>query len=116
MTTRAVTVAVVGTDVIGAGWVTHFLAHGFAVTATDPSQGAALRLRNWIDDSWPVVERRGLADGASRDQLTFPPDVGSAVRNADFFQASGPERLDIKHALIVSIESVARAEAIIASS
>ncbi|MBB5459917.1 3-hydroxyacyl-CoA dehydrogenase [Paraburkholderia sp. Cpub6] len=51
MTTRAVNVAVVGTDVIGAGWVTHFLAHGFAVTATDPSQGAESRLRNWIDDS-----------------------------------------------------------------
>lgn len=62
------------------------------------------------------MERRGLADGASWDKLTFTPDVGSAVRNADFIQESGPERLDIKHALIVSIESVARAEAIIASS
>lgn len=116
MTTRAVNVAVVGTGVIGAGWVTHFLAHGFAVTATDPSQGAESRLRNWIDDSWPVVERLGLADGASRAKLTFTTDVGSAVRNADFIQENGPERLDIKRALIVSIESAARPDAIIASS
>ncbi|WP_052409436.1 3-hydroxyacyl-CoA dehydrogenase NAD-binding domain-containing protein [Paraburkholderia oxyphila] len=108
MATRAVNVAVVGTGVIGAGWATHFLAHGFAVTATDPGQGAESRLRNWIDDSWPVVERLGLADGASRDKLTFTTDVGLAVRNADFIQESGPERLDVKRALIMSIESAAR--------
>ena len=116
MTTRDVNVAVVGTGVIGAGWATHFLAHGFAVTATDPGQGAESRLRNWIDDSWPVVERLGLAEGASRDKLTFTTDVGSAVRNADFIQESAPERLDVKHAVIVSIESAARADTIIASS
>ncbi|WP_310631399.1 3-hydroxyacyl-CoA dehydrogenase NAD-binding domain-containing protein [Paraburkholderia sp.] len=116
MTTRAVNVAVVGTRVIGAGWATHFLAQGFAVTATDPGQGAESRLRNWIDESWPVVERLGLTDGASRDKLAFTTDVGAAVHNADFIQGSAPERLAIQHALIASIESAARANTIIASS
>lgn len=116
MTTRGVNVAIVGTGVIGAGWATHFLAHGFTVTATDPGHEAESRLRNWIDNSWPVVERLGLANGASRDELTFTTDVGTAVRNADFIQESGPERLDVKHALIASIESAARPDAIIASS
>ncbi|MGF7001487.1 3-hydroxyacyl-CoA dehydrogenase NAD-binding domain-containing protein [Paraburkholderia sp. GAS32] len=116
MTKRAVNIAIVGTGVIGAGWATHFLAHGFAVTATDPADGAESRLRNWIDNCWPVVERLGLANGASRENLTFTTDVGAAVRNADFIQESGPERLDVKHALIASIESAARADAIIASS
>jgi 3-hydroxyacyl-CoA dehydrogenase len=116
MTKRAVNIAIVGTGVIGAGWATHFLAHGFAVTATDPANGAESRLRNWIDNNWPVVERLGLANGASRANLTFTADVGVAVRNADFIQESGPERLDVKHSLIASIESAARADAIIASS
>ncbi len=42
--------------------------------------------------------------------------MGAAVRNADFIQESGPERLDVKHSLIAKIESAARADAIIASS
>ncbi|WP_321786987.1 3-hydroxyacyl-CoA dehydrogenase NAD-binding domain-containing protein [Paraburkholderia sp. J94] len=116
MTSRALNVAVVGTGVIGAGWATHFLAQGFAVTTTDPGQGAESRMRNWIEESWPVVERLGLADGASRDKLIFTTDVGAAVHNADFIQESAPERLDVQHALIVSIESAARADTIIASS
>ncbi|OAJ58965.1 3-hydroxyacyl-CoA dehydrogenase NAD-binding domain-containing protein [Paraburkholderia ginsengiterrae] len=116
MTKPTVNIAIVGTGVIGAGWAAHFLARGFAVTATDPADGAESRLRDWIDNCWPVVERLGLADGASRDNLTFTPDVHAAVRHADFIQESGPERLDIKHSLIASIEAGARADAIIASS
>ncbi|HEX7913290.1 MAG TPA: 3-hydroxyacyl-CoA dehydrogenase NAD-binding domain-containing protein [Paraburkholderia sp.] len=116
MTKQTVNVAIVGTGVIGAGWATHFLARGFAVTATDPADGAESRLRDWIDNCWPVVERLGLADGASRDNLTFSADVHAAVRHADFIQESGPERLDIKHSLIASIEAGASADAIIASS
>jgi carnitine 3-dehydrogenase len=71
MTMQAVNIAIVGTGVICAGWATHFLAHGFAVTATDHGDGAESRLRNWIDNSWPVVERLGLANGASRNKADF---------------------------------------------
>ncbi|MBN3751563.1 3-hydroxyacyl-CoA dehydrogenase [Paraburkholderia sp. Tr-20389] len=116
MSEGAVKVAIVGTGVIGAGWATHFLAQGFAVTATDPADGAESRLREWIDNSWSAVERLGLANGASRENLTFTTDVGTAVRHADFIQESGPERLAVKHALIADIESAAEADAIIASS
>ena len=116
MTNRPATVAIVGTGVIGAGWATHFLAHGFAVTATDPGEGAEARLRNWVDDNWPAVERLGLAEGASRDKLTFTTDLNAAVRDAGFVQENGPERLDVKRTLIASIESAAKAETLIASS
>lgn len=109
-------VAVVGTGVIGAGWATHFLAQGFEVTATDPAVGAEARLRGWVDDYWPTVEALGLVDGAARDKLSFTTDVAQAVRHAVFIQESGPERLDVKHALIATIESAANADAIIASS
>ncbi|MBU6257387.1 MAG: 3-hydroxyacyl-CoA dehydrogenase [Burkholderiales bacterium] len=109
-------VAVVGTGVIGAGWATHFLAQGFEVAATDPAPGAESRLQAWIDESWPTVEALGLADGASRDKLSFTTDVASAVRNADFIQESGPEQLDVKQALIATIEAAANPDVIIASS
>ncbi|MEC5408497.1 3-hydroxyacyl-CoA dehydrogenase NAD-binding domain-containing protein [Paraburkholderia sp. MPAMCS5] len=116
MNESAVNVAIVGTGVIGAGWATHFLAQGFAVTATDPADGAESRLRDWIDNAWPALERLGLANGASRRNLTFTTDVATAVRQADFIQESGPERLDVKHTLIADIEAAAKADAIIASS
>ena len=116
MNERIVNVAIVGTGVIGAGWATHFLARGFAVTATDPADGAESRLREWIDASWPAIERLGLSDGAAQRNLTFTVDIGAAVRHADFVQESGPERLDVKRALIADIESAAKPDAIIASS
>ena len=109
-------IAVVGTGVIGAGWATHFLARGFEVIATDPAPGAEARLRAWVDAYWPAVEALGLVDGASRDRLNFTSDVALAVRGAIFIQESSPERLDVKHALIESIESAANADVIIASS
>jgi 3-hydroxyacyl-CoA dehydrogenase len=84
MTTQAITVAIVGTGVVGAGWATHFLANGFTVTATDPGEGAESRLRAWIDDSWPAVEK-----GASRENLTFAANLSAAVRDANFIQESG---------------------------
>ncbi len=49
-------------------------------------------------------------------RLTFTTDVCAAVRNADFNQESGPERLDVKHSLIASIESSARADPLTATS
>ena len=109
-------IAIVGTGVIGAGWATHFLAQGFDVTATDPAAGAEARLREYIGACWPGVEALGLAQGASPERLDFTPDVAQAVQGAIFIQESGPERLDVKHALIASIESAAEAGAIIASS
>ena len=109
-------IAVVGTGVIGAGWATHFLARGFEVIATDPAPGAEARLHAWVDEYWPAVEALGLVDGVSRDRLIFTSDVALAVRGAIFIQESSPERLDVKHALIESIESAANADVIIASS
>ena len=109
-------IAIVGTGVIGAGWATHFLAQGFDVTATDPAAGAEARLREYIGTCWPTVEALGLAQGASPERLDFTPDVAQAVQGAIFIQESGPERLDVKHALIASIEAAAEAGAIIASS
>jgi len=109
-------VAIVGTGVIGAGWATHFLAQGFDVVATDPAAGAEARLREWVDSYWPAALALGLVDGASRNRLSFTTDLAQAVRHAGFIQESGPERLDLKHALIAAIELAANPDAIIASS
>ena len=109
-------VAVVGTGVIGASWVAQFLAAGLDVIATDPQPGAAERLRAAVAEHWPVLERIGLAAGASIDRVTFEDDASSAVEHADFVQENGPEREDVKAALFEILDDAARPDAVIASS
>jgi 3-hydroxyacyl-CoA dehydrogenase len=116
MANTSIKIAVVGTGVIGAGWATHFLARGFKVTATDPGEDAEARLRECVERDWPTVEALGLAEGASKSNLSFTTDVAAAVWGAAFIQESGPERLAVKLPLIAAIESAAATDAIIASS
>jgi carnitine 3-dehydrogenase len=84
--------AVVGTGVIGASWAACFLARGLDVSATDPAPGAEDRLRAAVRAHWPVLERLGLAAGASPERLRFTADLEAAVADAEFVQESGPER------------------------
>jgi carnitine 3-dehydrogenase len=109
-------VAVVSTGVIGASWAAHFLARGLDVVATDPAPGAEERLRADVAAHWPVLERIGLADGASLDRLTFTTDPAEAVADADFVQENGPEREDVKHALFAVLDGAARPDVVLASS
>jgi len=109
-------IAVVGTGVIGASWAAHFLAQGFDVAATDPAQGAEERLRMLVDRFWPALERIGLKEGASRDRLRFHTSLADAVTGAFLVQENGPERIDIKRALIAEIDAFAPPDALIATS
>ena len=109
-------VAVVSTGVIGASWAAHFLARGLDVVATDPAPDAEERLRADVAAHWPVLERIGLAEGASVQRLTFTADPAEAVADADFVQENGPEREDVNHALIAVLDAAARPDVVIASS
>ncbi len=109
-------VAVVGTGVIGASWAAYFLAHGLDVAATDPSPGAEARLREAVAQHWPTLERFGLAEGASMERLRFHIALEDALRDADFVQENGPERLDLKIELFRRMDAAAKPHAILASS
>ena len=109
-------VAVVGTGVIGASWVAHFLAQGLDVVATDPSPGAEDRLRGDVAAHWPILSELGLAEGASVDRLDFIVDVETTVSEADFVQENGPERIDLKHQLFAALDRATRPGVVLASS
>jgi carnitine 3-dehydrogenase len=109
-------IAVVSTGVIGASWAAHFLARGLDVVATDPAPDAEERLRADVAAHWPVLERIGLAEGASLSRLTFTADPAEAVADADFVQENGPEREDVKHALFAVLDAAARPDVVLASS
>lgn len=110
------TITCAGTGVIGGGWVAYFLAHGYRVVAWDPAVGAETRLRHVIDNAWPALTELGLADGASRDNLRFEPDLATAVADTDFVQESAPESLDLKVKLLADIDAVTPPHVVVSSS
>jgi carnitine 3-dehydrogenase len=109
-------VAIVGCGVIGASWAAHYLAQGFDVVATDPAPDAEKSLRTLVTSFWPALERIGLKPGASMDRLYFHADLATAVTGAGFVQENGPERIDIKRAMLATIDGAVGPDTLIASS
>lgn len=109
-------IAVVGTGVIGASWVTHFLVRGLDVVATDPAPGAENRLRALVAEQWETARALGTVENASMERLTFQSDAQKAVEGVGFVQESGPERLDVKRALFKQLDEAAGLDVPLASS
>ncbi|MDS3979167.1 3-hydroxyacyl-CoA dehydrogenase NAD-binding domain-containing protein [Staphylococcus capitis] len=109
-------VAVVGTGVIGGGWITRMLAHGHEVIATDPSEGAYERMLAQVKQNWPYAEQMGLADNASLENLTFTTDLKEAVKEVEHIQENVPEVEVIKDTVLREIDFYASPYATIGSS
>src|SRR5258705_6442905 len=110
------TVAIIGTGVVGASWAALFLAKGLKVVATDVAPDADASLRHFVEAAWPALKRLGLAPGASQSNLKFTADLPTAVRNANFVQENGPERIDFKKKLYGQLDELLLPDVIIASS
>lgn len=107
--------AVVGCGVIGAGWASRLRLSGVDVAVFDPSPTV----------STIIDEVHGNAAAAWQALDLFPTRVGGlsivdsvagAVVDAELIIESVPERLEIKHATLLSIDECSNSEAIIASS
>jgi 3-hydroxyacyl-CoA dehydrogenase len=109
-------IAIVGTGVIGASWAAYYLARGFDVVATDPGPQAEANLRKYVDEAWPLLAQVGLSPGASRDRLTFSPEMSRALAEADWVQENAPERPDFKIKLFAQMDGATPPNSIIASS
>jgi 3-hydroxyacyl-CoA dehydrogenase len=109
-------IAIVGTGVIGASWAAYYLARGIDVVATDPGPQAEANLRKYVDDAWPLLTQVGLSAGASRDRLTFNPDMSRALAEADWVQENAPERPDFKIKLFAQMDEATPPNSVLASS
>ncbi|MBB3232070.1 L-carnitine dehydrogenase [Halomonas stenophila] len=108
--------SVIGTGVIGNGWIARALARGWDVVAFDPAPEAAERTRTFVDNAWPSLETLGLAEGADPARLTFVSRLEEAVAGADLIQENVPERLELKREILAAIDAAADPSAIIGSS
>ena len=101
---------------IGAAWCALFLARGCIVRAHDPAPGAHERLVESLRAAWPALVELGAEAELPLDRLHWSDDVAGAVSDAVLVQESGPERADLKQALVAEIDVHAPARAVIASS
>jgi len=108
--------ATLGAGVIGASWSALFLASGRSVAVFDPSPTAEKMVRDYVEQSWPILAQLGLTDHGNPDAISFHASAKDAVDGASFIQESVPEQLPIKHALYAEIEDALASDAIIASS
>ena len=107
---------VIGTGVIGNGWIARALAQSWDVVAFDPAEDAEVRTRDFVTSAWPSLEKLGLAESADPARLTFTDSLETAVKGADLIQENVPERLELKQEILAAIDAAAAPSVIIGSS
>jgi 3-hydroxyacyl-CoA dehydrogenase len=109
------TVAVIGCGVIGAAWVARMRLRGVDVRVFDPAPNAADVIEEVAQHAATAWAGLGLATD-HLGALTVCASIDDAVAPAALIQECVPERLDIKHDTLRSIETAAPLDALLASS
>ena len=109
-------VAVIGAGTIGASWTAWFLSRGLEVVCSDPSPGAPDLIKRMVEGAWPILQRLGATPDADPTRWRFERDPAKAVEGAEFVQESAPERIEVKHAVLSTIDAVLPEKVVIASS
>lgn len=111
-------VTIIGSGAIGCSWAALFLANGLQVTAFDINPQAENLLRSLVSEALPTLERMGQLkkQDAKASDVIFTTDLKEALKDTDFVQENGPERLDFKRNLFNDIIANIRSDTIIATS
>ncbi len=108
-------VGIVGGGLVGLSWTSLFLAKGWDVVVVDPDPATEQRAAAFLTDAWPNLVELGLAPDGEHGSPIVTQDY-AALKDIDFVQENGPERLEIKRAVIAEIEQHVRPDIVIASS
>ncbi|MDO6730459.1 carnitine 3-dehydrogenase [Marinovum sp. 2_MG-2023] len=108
--------AIIGGGVIGGGWAARFLLNGWDVAVHDPAPDAAAKINAVLENARASLP--ALYDVALpvEGQLTFAPDIQTAIQGALWIQESVPENIDLKRRVYKEIEQSADVGAIVGSS
>ena len=109
-------VAVIGTGVIGAGWIIRCLAHNKIVYAFDKDLRLKKNLISEIKRSWPYVKRLFNKKKLNLKNFHYFTSIEKALKNADFVQECATENYSLKTKLMNIIGKYAKPNAIISSS
>jgi L-gulonate 3-dehydrogenase len=111
-------VAIVGAGLIGRAWATIFARAGWNVRLSDPHVPTLKAAPRLIRDELHALARHGLAD-APDDAVARVSAAGNleeAVRDAEFVQENGPERVEDKRVIFAQLDRMAPKDALLVSS
>ena len=109
-------IAVIGTGVIGAGWIIRCLAHNKKVIAYDKDLKLEKKLISEIKRAWPFTKKLFNNKKLNLKNFKYVTSIEEAVREADFIQECATENYKIKTKLMNIIGKFAKHDAIISSS
>ena len=109
-------VAVIGTGVIGAGWIIRCLAHNKKVVAFDKDLKLKKRLMAEIKRTWPYVKKLFNKKKLNLKNFKYVTSIKEALKEADFIQECATENYRIKTKLMSVIGKYSKPNAIISSS
>ena len=109
-------VAVIGTGVIGAGWIIRCLAHNKIVYAFDKDLTLKKKLLAEIVRTWPYVKKLFNKKKLNFKNFKYFTSIQETLKDADFIQECATENYVIKTKLMKIIGNYAKSNAIISSS
>ena len=109
-------VAVIGTGVIGAGWIIRCLAHNKIVYAFDKDPKLKNSLIKEIKRTWPFVRKLFKKNKINLKNFYYFTSLEKTLKDADFIQECATENYALKTKLMSTIGNYAKPNAIISSS
>ena len=109
-------VAIIGTGVIGAGWIIRCLAHNKKVVAFDKDLKLKKKLVTEIKRAWPYVKKLFNKNKLNLKNFKYVTSIEEALKEADFIQECATENYRIKTKLMSVIGKYSKPNAIISSS
>ena len=109
-------IAVIGTGVIGAGWIIRCLAHDKIVNAYDKDSKLKKNLIAEIKRTWPSVKKLFNKKKLNLKNFKYFTSIEEALKDADLIQECASENYALKTKLMNAIGKYAKPNAIISSS
>ena len=109
-------IAVIGTGVIGAGWIIRFLAHDKKVIAYDKDLKLKKKVILEIKRTWPYVKKLFKKKKLKLKNFRYVTSLKEALKDADFIQECAPENYKLKTKLMEIIGKNSKSNVIISSS
>lgn len=112
--------AVVGSGVIGRGWMYVFARAGCLTHVFDQNPDQSKKAFEWFDVTLEEDIKDGFITQVEADRcrslVSSCTDLKEALSGVEYVQESGPENLEIKHDIFVQLDDIADPSAILASS
>ena len=109
-------VAVIGTGVIGVGWIIRCLAHNKIVYAFDKDPKLKNSLIKEIKRTWPFVKKLFKKNKLNLKNFYYFTSLERTLKDAEFIQECATENYALKTKLMSTIGNYAKPNAIISSS